>query len=239
MKKRLLATVLLLGVGCSVGPDVKDGMTYDTSDGKPGTKMAISFERGASFMNPKKMGFMNVKITPQIAVWMEDTSGNYLGTVFVTAGFGDQKWKFYAPKGDTCGRSMCMPCWLGRYKAAGNSAPTPSKPLPDAVTGATPTGSFVVNFTVPEHARAFRLFAEWNRSFDNNQTYSKKRSSFNGQPSVVASAIVNLADTSRTADTLGVIGRGGESGTDGTLYTGTAGLTNALKEFGNIVARRK
>jgi len=239
MKRLLILGSLLLTASCTVGPDVKDGMSFGSLEGKAGKKISLSFERGPEFISVKNMGFMKVKITPQIAVWMEDTNGSYLGTVYVTAGFGDQKWKYVGPKGDSCGRSMCVPYWLNRYKAAGNAAPTPPKPLPDAVTGATPTGAFTINMVVPDSIGVFKLFAEWNSSFDNNDTFSKKKSSFNGQPSAVACARIDLADSSRTADTLKVIGRGGESGTDGKLYNDADKLTTALKVFGTIAAQRK
>jgi hypothetical protein len=233
----LLAVVLI--ISCTMGPDIKDGMTFGSFEGTSGQKITIHFDRGADFLQLKNMGFMKLKITPQIAVWMEDTLGKYMGTVYVTAGFGTQRWKYYVPKGDSCFRPMCMPYWLNRYIAAGNTSPTPSKPLPDAVTGATPTGDFSIKLTVPDSVKAFTLFAEWNRSFDNNATFTKKRSSFNGQPSAVVCAHIDLDDTTRSADTLKLFGRGGETGSDGKLYNDTDKLTTALSVFGKIVAVRE
>jgi hypothetical protein len=239
MKRTLSILLILFFAACTLGPDIKDGMTFDTSVNRAGTGMTIAFERGPDYVNLKKMGFMTVRITPQIAIWMEDTLGRYLGTVYVTAGFGDQKWKFYAPKGDTCFRTMCMPYWLNKYRAAGNSAPTRSKPLPDAVTGATPTGGFSVNFSVPDSVRVFKLFVEWNRSFDNNATFTKEKSSFNGQPSVIVGCRINLDDTTRASNQLTLVGRGGETGDDGNLYDDAAKLTTALTVFGRITASRR
>jgi hypothetical protein len=239
MNRLICLASLLLFISCTMGPTIKDGMTFGQVTGKTGKVMTVKFDRGENFLLLKRMGVMTVRITPQIAVWMEDTLGKFLGTVYVTAGFGAQKWKFYKPKADSCFRPMCMPYWLNRYIAAGNAAPTAAHPLPDAVTGATPTGGFTIKLIAPDGVNGFKLFAEWNRSFDNNETFSKEKSSFNGQPSVVACALVNFQDSLRIADTLKVIGRGGETGSDGKLYSDTDKLTSALKVFDKIVVMRE
>jgi hypothetical protein len=233
MKKLIAATLLLFSMSCTIGPDIKDGMSFGTSSGI-GKKITVNFNRGPHFMHAKRLGIMKLKITPQISVWMEDTAGKYLGTLYVTKCFGKQVWKFIKSHPDSCYRTMCMPYWFNRYKSAGNAAPTPGKPLPDAISGATPTGGFSINCVVPDSIKAFKIFAEWNSSFDNNDTFTKEKSSFNGQPSAIACATIDLADTTRLVDTLKVIGRGGEKGDDATLYDDAAKLTTALTIFGNI-----
>jgi hypothetical protein len=238
MYRFLFLPALLFIASCTMGPSVKDGMTFGSSSGKTGKAITVRFDRGENFIQIKKMGLMKMKIRPQIAVWMEDTLGKYLGTVYVTSSFGKQKWMFYKPKADSCFRPMCMPYWLNRSIAAGNAAPTPAHPLPDAVTGATPTGGFSIDLIVPDSVRIFKLFTEWNRSYDNNETFPWKKSSFNGQPSVVFCGRVNLMDSARFADTLKLVGRGGETGNDGKLYNDTDKLTTALTVFEKVVAIR-
>jgi hypothetical protein len=237
MKKCIVAMVLLFQMYCSVGPDVKDGMTFgnETAAGK---KITVHFDRGPKFIHLKRLGFMMVKITPQISLWMEDTLGNYLGTGYVTKSFGKQAWKWSKPQPDSCFRPMCMPYWLNRFKAAGNAAPTFNKPLPDAVCGATPTGGFTVIVSCPDSIKVFKVFAEWNSSFDNNVTFTKNKSSFNGQPPVIACAKIDLTDMARSVDTLKVIGRSGENSDDARLYTDVDKLTTALAIFGNVTVVR-
>jgi hypothetical protein len=237
--KRFISGSLLLFVTCTMGSDIKDGMVFGSFEANNGRKIAVKFERGSNYLQKKRFGVANVNIPPQIAVWMEDTLGKYLGTAYVTKFFGKQEGKYIKSHPDSCFRTMCMPYWLNRFIAAGNAAPTAGKPLPDAVTGATPAGSFTVNITVPDSITAFNLLAEWNRSFDSNKTYTKEQSSFNGQPSVVFSAHIDFSDTARTTDTLKLIGRGGETGSDGKLYSDTDKLTTALSVFRGIVAERK
>jgi hypothetical protein len=222
-----------------MGPAVKDGMTFGPTGGKPGKAVTLTFDRGKEFIQMKRMKFMNMRLRPQIAVWMEDTLGKYLGTVYVTKFFGIQKGMSPNPNPDSCFRPMCMPYWLGRFIAAGNAAPTAKHPLPDAVAGATPTGGFSIHVAVPDSIGKFKLFAEWNRSYDNNETFTREKSSFNGQPSIVYASTINLKDSTRIADTLRLIGRGGETGNDGKLYDDTDKLTTALKVFDRVVAMRK
>jgi hypothetical protein len=238
--KRILSLVFsLFFTACTMGPDIRDGMTFGSFEGQPGRRISLEFERGNDFLLTTKMAFTTLKITPQIAVWTEDTLGRYLTTIYVTAGFGRQKWKYYKPKGDSCSRPMCMPFWLNRFINSGHAAPTPAQPLPDAVTGATPTGSFTINFTVPDTLKVFKLYTEWNRSFDYNPYYPKKHTAFNGQPSAVFRACIHLNDAARSSDTLAMVGRGGETGDDGTLYKDTERLSTALSVFGKIIAVRK
>jgi hypothetical protein len=132
-----------------------------------------------------------------------------------------------------------MPYWLNRYKKAGNSAPTPKNALPDAVTGATPTGNFTIDFTIPDSLKYAVIFAEWNSSYDNNEAFTKESVSFNGQPSLILSARVNVGDSVSTIDTLTIIGHGGDKGDDATLYTDTGKLTTAPSIFSLVTVSKK
>jgi hypothetical protein len=243
MKLWLSSAVAGIGLlcACTVGTPLKDGGIITTNAGIKGTPLVLKFERGPEWLLNKKMGPTTIRITPQIAVWIEDTSGKYQSTLYVTQSFGAQKWKFLKPNPDTCFRPMCMPYWMNKYVSAGNPAPTRNHPVPDAVTAATPAGSFTLTTMVPEGLSVFTICVEYNRSFDKNETYTERRkeSRFNGQPSAVFAGRVDLKDTARAFDTLKLIGRGGENGSDAALYRDTEKLTTALAVFSSIVVQRK
>jgi hypothetical protein len=238
MERFFYSAFLCFLLSCTDGPKIKDGMTFGQTSAKAGKTMVVRFDRGKNFIQTKRMGLKLLRRMPQIAVWMEDTLHRYIGTVFVTKSFGAQQWKYSSPAPHACYEPMCAPYWLNQFIAAGNSAPTPAHPLPDAVTGATPTGGFSIKLVVPDSVKVFELYAEWNRSFDNNETFTQKKSGFNGQPSVVFCRRINMLDTGRVSDTLRLIGRGAESGKDGKLYQDTDKLTTTLKVFERVVVVR-
>jgi hypothetical protein len=198
----------------------------------------MEFTRGEAWMNKVKIGKINARISPQFAVWAEDSSGT-IATLFVTRAFAKQEWGFVKFNPDSCGRPMCMPYWLNRMAAKGMPYPTKKHPLPDAITGATPKGSFMLNTTLPEGFNKFQLFVEINKSYDNNEAWPAKKGAFNGQPPVVYGASVNLADTTVKTWTLSLKGMSGEQGNDPTLYPIDKRLTTALEMVKSISVKRR
>jgi hypothetical protein len=233
MKRAVLTIGLCLflsPLSCSMGPSLKDGTTYTTNAANAGPALTILFERGSQWMHPVKFGVLKVTITPQIAVWIEDTAGNFVENVFVTRCFGKQEWKMAKFPPDSCGRDMCMPYWLNKMRKSGARAPSRNTPLPDAVTGATPPGSFTISTTLSSALRAFVVCAELNKSFDFNDRYTNKSkpNPFNGQPPVVYKARINLDDTTTSSWELSYAGHAGNSGNDAALYENKEHLTTAL-----------
>ena len=143
---------------------------------------------------------------PQLAVWLEDESGQVVRTVFVTyrTGAGDWLGK------DTC--PISLPCWVSRYNAETNTCgpPTFQKPAADAVTGATPKESLTARTLVPA-GTTWRYFVEVNVSGDFNDAFppllpdGQEDKAGNGQPSVVYAGRITAAIGSK--DTPTVIGR--------------------------------
>lgn len=235
--KHIIPAILFCAVcSCTVGEKTKDGTKLTLPGSASGHTISLSFTRGEHFSHEKIFGFGKVNIRPQLAVWIEDTAGKYLQTIYVTKSFGTQKWGSGKPGPNTCFRPMCMPYWLNRYKVAGNNPPTPKNPLPDGITSATPTGSFTLNFSAPDSLSTIVLFTEWNNSFDNNEHFTKKEVSFNGQPSVVASTLIAFKDSPEKTCTLTIKGYGGNSGDDSELYTDSNKLTTAKTIFKIITA---
>ena len=120
------------------------------------------------------------KRAPQIAVWVEDSDGTYVGTLFVTKKASGNKW-IGSPKD---GRPESLPDW---YKAKGqNPAEKISKDDLDATTSATPKKGIVISKDLElEKGKTYVFKCQANQSFDYNEYYTKKNSGVDGQPAVL------------------------------------------------------
>ena len=120
------------------------------------------------------------KRAPQIAVWIEDSDGTYVGTLFVTKKASGNKW-IGSPKD---GRPESLPDW---YKAKGqNPAEKISKDEVDATTSATPKKGIVISKDLElEKGKTYVFKCQANQSFDYNEYYTKKNSGVDGQPAVL------------------------------------------------------
>lgn len=158
--------------------------------------------------------------TPQFALWLEDESGNFVRTLYVTAKTGKKAFAF-SPKE---GRPEALPVW---YAASGGtgSASKGSDAGVDAVTSATPKGG--VNFAFDLDERTYVIKAEFNTSFDYNDFYTKKNSGVNGQPSVVYQAVLSAAMLDKGEVHLEFAGTGSLDGSDGKVHDADARLTTA------------
>ena len=120
------------------------------------------------------------KRAPQIAVWIEDSDGTYVGTLFVTKKASGNKW-IGCPKD---GRPESLPDW---YKSKGqNPAVKISKDDLDATTSATPKKGIVISKDLElEKGKTYVFKCQANQSFDYNEYYTKKNSGVDGQPAVL------------------------------------------------------
>jgi hypothetical protein len=210
-----------------MGSDIKDGSTAITNQNLKGTPLKMAFTRGSAWGNTVKMGILKLRITPQIAVWVEDTSGKFKQNLFVTHSFAKQEWRSLKSNPDSTYRTTSLPYWMNKLVNAAQPLPTKAKPLPDAVTSATPAGSFILETQIDPKITNGVIWCEFNSSFDNNETYSKDRPEpFNGQPSLLFSGEFNSTDTLNTV-VLAYRGHGGESASDSALYPNDAGITTA------------
>ena len=162
------------------------------------------------------------KREPQVAIWLEDTDGNYIKTLYVTERASHKSW-IMGPKE---GRPESLPVWYHASKFEPSKKAAPDLEL-DAVTSATPKGGIVFDATLDDKAYVIR--AEFNTSFDYNASYTKKNSGVNGQPSVIYEAVIP-ADFNTSSDEirLAFSGTGSPDGADGLVHKDTAGLTTAL-----------
>ena len=125
------------------------------------------------------------KRAPQIAVWVEDSDGTYVDTLFVTKKASGNKW-IGSPKD---GRPESLPDW---YKSKGqNPAVKISKDDLDATTSATPKKGIVISKDLElEKGKTYVFKCQANQSFDYNEYYTKKNSGVDGQPAVLYSGSI-------------------------------------------------
>ncbi len=188
---------------------------------------------------------------PMMAIWVEDTAGNYLQTLYVNQsvatsiyGHGDKSSGAWQP--GTIRRPAALPYWghkRGIEASDGLSIPDPLNPVPDAYTGATPPGDFILQTHTDQPITGkFNLLFEINQSWDWNdywnnglfpEDYEYRTSA---QPAVVYCATIDLSDTDAEY-VLKPIGHSHYSGADGSLDPDLSTLTTALEIISEIKVR--
>jgi len=173
------------------------------------------------------------KNPPQIAVWVEDTDGTYVTTLFATKKIATQGWS----GSDGNRRKEALPHWChsrGICYEDGLYCPTRERPLTDGITGASPLAGFDLKCVEKRGLTHFIVKVEVNHSKDFNDTYPKdvvegdpRYSGESGQPALVYKADVNLASGQKTF-TATLIGHSSPDGSDGTVYADMTGITTAL-----------
>ena len=165
------------------------------------------------------------KREPQFAVWLEDSDGNFVRTLYVTERASRKNW-IMSPKE---GRPESLPVWYSASKQEGGASKAASADEGqqlDAVTGATPKGGII--FAAEIEDKPYIIKAEFNTSFDYNDFYTKKSSGVNGQPSVVYSAEIPQDFCKDSGEIkLEFSGCGSIDGSDGGLHTDASKLTTA------------
>lgn len=202
--------------------------------------------------NPFTMEFIRGKAHnyPSFAIWIEDMEGNYLETLYVTryvaTGVYGKKEIRPGVWGNEPGevrRPATLPYWAHKrnIKAPdGLYIPSVETALPDALTGATPSGSFRLNSALTElRQEAFRILVEVNQPWDSNQYWTNGRFQDDPhyftslQPSLVYAATLAPGETNLPL-VLNPIGHGHPSGSDGSLNTNLSTLTTAKEIFTSI-----
>ncbi len=206
-------------------------MEYQAGD------LSVCIEAGDGWLHDYPL-FLGIKKKnpPQIAVWLEDTEGRYLGTLYASKKIATQGW--VSAGGNR--RKEALPYWCfqrGVVYDDGLYLPTKSQPLVDGMSGATPRTDFDVRLKNKTGLRHFYVMVEVNHSIDFNDRYSKDKkegepyfsggSEGSGQPSLVYRADVNLDSASTCFDAV-LIGHSSADGTDGRLYDDLTGITSAL-----------
>lgn len=209
-----------------------------------GPSVSIVIEPGPSWKHTlmKIMGLFPIHTTPQIAVWVENTDGELMQTLFVTERYAAQNWR-KAP-GDTsdermAARPQALPCWSHKYGAVNGiegNVPFIDAPLPDGVTSASPKGRLEIERNIISTEGEVVICVEINNSTDFNEYYTAEAKQGDtgwsggrfggGQPSLVYTAKI---DVSRIPEktSFSLVGHGSPDGSDGRLHADLSHITTA------------
>ncbi|MEM8969148.1 MAG: hypothetical protein AAGE93_22210 [Bacteroidota bacterium] len=196
---------------------------------------------------------------PQIAVWIEDTAGNYLETVLVT--YSTSQGVFYGDRtkenfkeldkgipeaGKRIIRVDALPYWShkrGVKYQDGLYAPHPEAPLPDGISGATPQGNFKLKASY-DSLNTFKVLMEVNVAFDDNEYFSEFDFPYDslfhsgagllGQPSLIYETTV---ESSKKYTLMETVGHGHHSGQTGELYEDLSRITTAKEILERVIVK--
>lgn len=204
--------------------------------------LKIKFTPGDHWHHSFKMGFFTVNTTPQFAIWLEDSSGQFLTTLSVTQKSAESN--FTGARKSS--RPSALPVWAharGVKGSHGNFMPSRQTSLTDAVTSASPKDESTVNCDIPDSlvGKHMVLNVEINNSMDFNEFYRKDlpessagyNGKVNGQPSLIYRGIISPRKS--FPDTLQLVGHGHAAGNDGKVYTDLSRITTASKIVKSIV----
>jgi hypothetical protein len=206
--------------------DIEMLVTNNDYDGYP---LQIEFVKGVSHNHPL------------MAFWIEDTEGNYLETLYVassigTGVFGHGKINKGAWEPGPVSRPAALPYWWHKY----GFLPTPGKEVPDAITGPTPQGNFILKTSlVSTQTGKINVLMEINQSWDWNENWTNDKYPGNtaymssSQPALVYKASVDLSSPD-SVYLMEAIGHSHYAGEDGSLNKDISTLTTALKIAGVI-----
>jgi len=204
-----------------------------------GQSLSVDIKAGEYYAAPGAvvMG-VQTNTTPQMAVWVEDTQGNYIDTLYVTKKASNSSYIQSLFGGEETRRPEALPIWSharGIQSSDGLMMPSADQPIADAITGATPLWSFDIK-TATESAQDWVVVKlEVNQSFDYNEVYHKNAfpddaiysgTGNSAQPSLVYGAKINLKQGA-PAYFMTLLGRGHHSGQHGDLITDLSGITTA------------
>jgi len=187
---------------------------------------------------------------PAFAVWLEDDQGRFVETLYLSEGIAHSRLLKNVGGEWVPGevrRPEALPVWghrRGLRAPDGYYLPDAAHPIADAVTGATPTESWVLRTHASARATRFTIYFEVNQSYDWNDYYSESRfpddpiysgTGSVGQPSVVYAAAIDLAAPARYY-ALNPVGHGHPGGGDG-LDPDLSKLTTALDIVDGVLLR--
>jgi hypothetical protein len=210
--------------------------------------VVLEVREGVHYMHRLKvMPLIRVKNHPQMVAWCETADGEFLTTLFITRRTATQSWRG-APGDPTpkeeIRRKESLPVWShrrGKVYTDGLHLPTREEPMPDTVTGATPTSGFTIRTQLPAGLEKVAVYFEVNNSTDFNETYTEDAAPGSdtysggewgsGQPSLVYRAVLDPADLPVSAGgavSLELLGRSTPDGSTGEIHGELSGITTAF-----------
>lgn len=240
----LAVSLMLILSGCSP-TSVRESKTvvtiiHSNIDGQ-GTRLSLEFLKGPAHNHPS------------FAIWLEDLEGNFLQTLFTTRyvatgiyGYGELESGKWKPEPGRAVHPATLPYWShkrGQLTGKIPDLPSPENPVPDAVSGATPSADFILHTQADKILpRRFRILLEINQAWDSNRYWTNNKFPGDGdyltslQPALVYAATVDL-DSEITEYYLNPIGHSHYSGKNGLLYTDLSTFTTALQIAEKIIVR--
>jgi len=228
--------VLLSGVNVLCKPGntetdkVKDAQLTDKH------QLTIYFEPGKAYSHTKWMFIIPIKLTPQMAFWIEDSNGELVTTIYLTKKAAKNSWMGAAEE-----RPEALPV----FTTCRNNSPLKKRSVADTISGATPKAHnndiHAMGISGLEYGQTYTVYAEINSSFDYNSEYNKKNSGVNGQPSLIYKADFiyrNKTEALENGIRLKPIGTGSVEGLDGKIYDKLSTLTNALQILDKIYIKK-
>jgi len=233
-----IAAMLMLNL-CSCE---KEELQFETDD------ISVKITEGENWIHdfPLFLG-INLKNPPQFAIWIEDTDGSYITTLFATKKIATEGW--ISNNGNR--RKEALPHWCNKRGVIyddGLLLPTKEEPLTDGISGATPSAGIELKISPESILDQFIIKVEVNHSTDFNKAYPEnaKPEDLNysggaeggGQPALVYSSLINLS-SGQLEFQLDLIGHSSPDGTDGNIYHDLSGITSAMKIINNIIVKIK
>ncbi|MBN2486467.1 MAG: hypothetical protein JXB34_10880 [Bacteroidales bacterium] len=224
--------LLLAQINSCTAPRVPVQYPFDTlysNTDKNGHALALEFKRGKEHNHPL------------MAIWVTDTSGNYIETLFIAESIG----KGYFDRADKSTgkwlegfirRPAALPVWAHSrnvQEADGLYIPTPETAMPDAITGATPPNNFVLFAkTSDKSLTVFDVYFEinqtwdWNEYWTNNKFPGDEEYKTSCQPALIYKARIDAENTNRVYK-LEIYGRGHHNGSTGEIFYDLETLSTA------------
>ncbi len=186
---------------------------------------------------------------PLMALWLEDTTGNYIRTLYVAESIAkgifnygevaNGKWKPGPLR-----RPATLPYWAhkrGVKAEDGLYIPSQDNPMPDAVTGATPINDFIIYTNTGDIADdMFKVLFEINQSWDWNEYWTNNKYPDNDdyfsscQPALVYETIITPGKDQQSYP-MQLIGHSHYSGENGKLYKDLSTITTAREIADTII----
>lgn len=238
MKKFIFISIVLLVSCVSQKPSDEIKSEILSNQEAKGFPFTIQVKKGVTFNHPT------------FAIWVEDLDGNYIETLFVTKsiangifGHGELSPGKWSNVPGAVRRPAALPYWSHKRNiqaADGLYTPSPETAVPDAISGATPTNSFVLKTALSKNPSGkFKILLEVNQPWDSNEYWTNNKYPDDSnyatslQPSVIYAATIDPENMDKPIDLI-AIGHGEPSGKDGSLNTDLTSLTTAKEIFLNI-----
>ncbi|MCB0806053.1 MAG: hypothetical protein KDC05_09670 [Bacteroidales bacterium] len=215
--------------------------TIVTNQNGMGPEISLEFTKGVAHNHPL------------LAIWIEDTTGNYIQTLYVSRSiakgvfnYGDDSKGNWEP--GEIRRPAALPYWAhkrGIKAPDGLYLPTPDNPVPDAYSGATPQDNFILHSKLDRSPpQVFTVLLEinqpwdWNDYWTNNRFPGNEEYKTSAQPAVVYSVRINMKELQDNYS-MKLAGHSHYAGEDGKLYPDISTLSTAAQIAGQIVVSVK